>query len=161
VGGHVPIRVDVRIIAATNRDLLKEVQEKTFREDLFYRLNVFPVRLPPLRERRDDIPLLVHFLVKKFAQQIGKHLQGISRATMQRLMEYSSPGNIRELGNVVERAFILASDDTLEIGPALLPFIPTPLPPITGARGRDEGAARHERGPEPAPANHLMTLPPQ
>src|SRR5262249_35395837 len=83
VGGAAPIRVDVRVIAATNRDLLQEVREKRFREDLYYRLNVFPVRLPPLRERRDDIPLLVHFLVNKFAPRTGKRLDGVSRATMQ------------------------------------------------------------------------------
>src|SRR5262245_35780381 len=83
VGGATPIWVDVRVIAATNRDLLKEVQEKTFREDLFYRLNVFPVRLPPLQDRRDDIPLLVHFLLTKFAPRVDKHLDGVSRTTMQ------------------------------------------------------------------------------
>src|SRR5262249_13575158 len=116
VGGAAPIRVDVRVIAATNRDLLREVQEKTFREDLFYRLNVFPVRLPPLRERRHDIPLLVHFLLKRFALQIGKRLDGVSRATMQRLIDYPWPGNIRELENVLERAVILASEDVLDIG---------------------------------------------
>jgi PAS domain S-box-containing protein len=121
VGGSAPIRVDVRVIAATNRDLLKEVQEKTFREDLFYRLNVFPVRLPPLRERRDDIPLLVHFLVQKFGLRIGKHLEGVSRATMQRLLDYPWPGNIRELENVLERAVILATGPTLEVAPDLLP----------------------------------------
>ena len=149
VGGSAPIRVDVRVIAATNRDLLKEVQEKTFREDLFYRLNVFPVRLPPLRERRDDIPLLVHFLVKKFALRIGKHLDGVSRATMQRLMEYPWPGNIRELENVLERAVILASEDALEIGPDLLP-LSSPAP-----------AARQQPGPEPVPPNHLLAVPQQ
>ena len=149
VGGAVPIRVDVRVIAATNRDLLKAVQEKMFREDLFYRLNVFPVRLPPLRERRDDIPLLVHFLVKKFALRIGKHLDGVSRATMQRLMEYPWPGNIRELENVLERAVILASEDTLEIGPDLLP-ISSAAPP-----------AGQQTGPESVPPNHLLVVPQQ
>jgi transcriptional regulator with GAF, ATPase, and Fis domain len=149
VGGDAPIRVDVRVIAATNRDLLKEVQEKMFREDLFYRLNVFPVGLPPLRERRDDIPLLVHSLVKKFALRIGKHLDGVSRATMQRLMEYAWPGNIRELENVLERAVILATEDALEIGPELLPFSsPTP-------------AAQQYPGPEPVPANYLLAVPQQ
>src|SRR5262249_50607061 len=83
VGGATPIRVDVRVIAATNRDLLKAVQDKPFREDLFYRLNVFPVRLPPLRERTGDIPLLVHFLVKKFALRVGKQLAGVGGATLQ------------------------------------------------------------------------------
>jgi transcriptional regulator with GAF, ATPase, and Fis domain len=121
VGGTAPMRVDVRVIAATNRDLLKEVQEKRFREDLYYRLNVFPVRLPPLRERQDDIPLLVHFLVNKFAPRVGKRLEGVSRPTMQRLQEYPWPGNIRELENVLERAVILATGPTLEVAPDLLP----------------------------------------
>src|SRR5262249_34398605 len=94
VGGIAPIRVDVRVIAATNRDLLKATRDKTFREDLYYRLNVFPIHFPPLRERRDDIPLLVHFLVAKFALRIGKRLDGVSEATMQRLLEYPWPGNI-------------------------------------------------------------------
>jgi len=97
------------------------VREKKFREDLFYRLNVFPVRLPPLRERQDDIPLLVHFLVNKFALRIGKHLDGVGRATMQRLSEYPWPGNVRELENVLERAVILATGRTLEVAPDLLP----------------------------------------
>jgi PAS domain S-box-containing protein len=121
VGGTAPIRVDVRVIAATNRDLLQEVREKKFREDLFYRLNVFPVRLPPLRERQDDIPLLVHFLVNKFAGRVGKRLDGVSRGTMQRLQEYPWPGNVRELENVLERAVILATGPTLEVAPDLLP----------------------------------------
>ena len=121
VGGTAPIRVDVRVIAATNRDLLEEVREKRFREDLYYRLNVFPVRLPPLRERRDDIPLLVHFLLNKFAPRVGKRLEGVSRPTMQRLQEYPWPGNVRELENVLERAVILATGPTLEVAPDLLP----------------------------------------
>jgi transcriptional regulator with GAF, ATPase, and Fis domain len=128
VGGTAPIRVDVRIIAATNRDLLKEVQEKRFREDLYYRLNVFPVRLPPLRERRDDIPLLVHFLVNKFAQRIGKRLDGVSQRTMQQLQEYPWPGNIRELENVLERAVILATGPTLDLAEDVLP-----IPPVAPA----------------------------
>jgi len=131
VGGTKPIRADVRVIAATNRDLRNEVREKTFREDLFYRLNVFPVHLPPLRERRDDIPLLVHFLLRKFLSRVGKHLDGIGGATMQRLQEYPWPGNIRELENVLERAVILASGNTLEIGADLLPHSgssPAPRP---------------------------------
>jgi PAS domain S-box-containing protein len=121
VGGTAPVRVDVRVIAATNRDLLQEVRDKRFREDLYYRLNVFPIRLPPLRERPDDIPLLVHFLVSKFASRVGKRLDGVSRETMRRLQEYPWPGNIRELENVLERAVILAAGATLEVAPDLLP----------------------------------------
>jgi PAS domain S-box-containing protein len=127
VGGGAPICVDVRVIAATNRDLFKEVQDKAFREDLFYRLNVFPVRLPPLRDRKDDIPLLVHFLINKFGQRIGKQLDGVSKRTMQQLQEYPWPGNIRELENVLERAVILAAGPMLDIAPGLLP------------KGKDEG----------------------
>jgi PAS domain S-box-containing protein len=138
VGGNTPIRVDVRVIAATNRDLLKEVQEKTFREDLYYRLNVFPVRLPPLRERQDDIPPLVHFLVNKFATRVGKRLDGVSRGTMQRLQEYPWPGNVRELENVLERAVILATGPTLEVAPDLLPA-PAKTHPVE-ERAQPEGA---------------------
>jgi transcriptional regulator with GAF, ATPase, and Fis domain len=128
VGGTAPVRVDVRVIGATNRDLLQEVREKMFREDLYYRLNVFPVRLPALRERRDDIPLLVQFLVNKFALRIGKRLEGVSGGTMQRLQEYPWPGNIRELENVLERAVILMTGSTLDIARDLLP---TPAPAST------------------------------
>jgi len=121
VGGIAPVRVDIRVIAATNRNPFQMVQEKTFREDLYFRLNVFPVHLPPLRERRDDIPLLVQFLVRKFAQRIGKHLEGLTEQTMQRLGEYPWPGNIRELENVLERAVILGTGPILDITPDLLP----------------------------------------
>jgi PAS domain S-box-containing protein len=121
VGGVAPVRVDVRVIAASNRDLLQAIHEKTFREDLYYRLNVFPIRLPPLRERRDDIPLLVQFLISKFALRIGKRLDGVSQRTMQRLQEYPWPGNIRELENVLERQVILTTGSMLDIAPDFLP----------------------------------------
>jgi PAS domain S-box-containing protein len=147
VGGAAPIRVDVRVIAATNRNLLQEVQDRTFREDLFYRLNVFPLHVPPLRERRDDIPLLVHFLVNQFALRIGKHLDSVGGATMQRLLDYPWPGNVRELENVLERAVILATGRTLEIGPGLLPSA-SPAP-----------GARRLPAPESAPAPSLPAVP--
>jgi transcriptional regulator with GAF, ATPase, and Fis domain len=121
VGGKAPIRVDVRVIAATNRKLLQEVADKNFREDLYYRLNVFPLQIPPLRERVEDIPLLVYFLMEKFASRIGKRMQGISAPSMRRLQAYRWPGNIRELENVIERAIILADDAILEISPEMLP----------------------------------------
>src|SRR5262249_21349369 len=113
VGGGAPIRVDVRIIAATNRDLGKAVAEEAFREDLYYRLNVFPILLPPLRERVEDIPMLVHFLVQKFTTQIGKRIDGVGESTLERLRAYSWPGNVRELENIIERAVILANSTTL------------------------------------------------
>ncbi len=126
VGGKTSIKVDARVIAATNRDLLKAVKEKTFREDLYYRLNVFPISLPPLRERKEDIPSLVHFLVNKFKMRIGKRIESVVPDTMRLLLEYSWPGNIRELENVLERAVILASGPTLEIDRDFLPdFVPT------------------------------------
>src|SRR5262249_43495944 len=106
VGGGAPIKADVRVIAATNRDLLTAVRAQSFREDLYYRLNVFPIQLPPLRERPEDIPLLVHFLVNKIAAGLGKHLEGVSGATMERLLAYPWPGNVRELENILERAII-------------------------------------------------------
>jgi len=121
VGGKSPISVDVRVIAATNRNLLAAVREKTFREDLYYRLNVFPVLVPPLRERQEDIPLLTHFLVNKFATRIGKAIHQIAGDAMARLEAYHWPGNVRELENIVERAVILAEDSVLDIDLEVLP----------------------------------------
>ncbi len=121
VGGHSPIRVDVRVIAATNRDLLKAVQEKAFREDLYYRLHVFPIHLPSLRDRAEDIPLLAHFLVNNFMARIGKRIESVGQRTMEQLLAYGWPGNIRELQNVLERAVILETDSVLEIEPGILP----------------------------------------
>jgi PAS domain S-box-containing protein len=115
VGGSSPIKADVRIIAATNRDLHKAVAEGTFRQDLFYRLNVFPISLPPLRDRTDDIPLLVNFLVGKFAARVGRKINSVGQKTMERITNYHWPGNIRELENIVERAVILSSGTSLEI----------------------------------------------
>jgi PAS domain S-box-containing protein len=120
VGGSAPIKVDVRVLAATNRDLLKAVAEKSFREDLYYRLSVFPLHLPALRDRTEDIPPLVRFLVNKFAVRIGKRVEDVSKETMRRLLGYRWPGNVRELENVLERAVILANGPTLEIGVDLL-----------------------------------------
>lgn len=120
IGGTTPIQVDVRVLAATNRELLQAVRDKTFREDLYYRLCVFPLALPPLRERREDIPLLAHFLVAKFAARVGRRIEGILHDAMQRLLAYSWPGNIRELENILERAVILTNGPMLEIGADIL-----------------------------------------
>ena len=114
VGGTQTIRVDVRVIAATNRDLEKAIREKQFREDLYYRLNVVPILLPSLRERREDIPLLVAHFLKKASLENGKKTKYVSDEAMEHLMNYSWPGNIRELENAVERAVILCKSDTLE-----------------------------------------------
>jgi formate hydrogenlyase transcriptional activator len=122
VGGASPIKVDIRIVAATNRNLLEAVRQKTFREDLYYRLNVFPIALPPLRERNEDVPILARFLVNKFAMQLGKRIDAITDQSMQRLIHYPWPGNIRELENVVERAVILCTSSILDIDPGLVPL---------------------------------------
>jgi formate hydrogenlyase transcriptional activator len=108
VGSSRPIAVDVRVLAATNSDLEAAVERGTFREDLFYRLNVFPIRLPPLRERAEDIPILVEYLVDRFARQTGKIIRNIEKQTLQRLTAYDWPGNVRELQNVIERAVVLS-----------------------------------------------------
>jgi PAS domain S-box-containing protein len=120
VGATSPIAADVRVIAATNRELSKAVVEKTFREDLFYRLNVFPIHVPPLRERRQDIPLLANYFVGRYANQLGKEIENVDAETLDRLVAYPWPGNIRELQNVLERAVILTRGTTLEIDPRAL-----------------------------------------
>jgi formate hydrogenlyase transcriptional activator len=122
LGSPKRIRVDVRIIAATHRNLDKRISEGTFREDLFYRLNVFPIQVPPLRERVEDIPLLVWRFVGEFSKTFGKPIDAISRENMATLQQYAWPGNIRELRNVVERAMIVAKDTRLSI---VLPTVST------------------------------------
>ncbi|MCM2359619.1 MAG: sigma 54-interacting transcriptional regulator [Geobacteraceae bacterium] len=115
LGSSRPIDVDVRVIAATNHNLLQAVREGRFREDLYYRLNVFPISVPPLRERREDIPLLVWAMVKEFAKVFGKTIERIPKANMEALERYPWPGNIRELRNAIERAMILSHGPTLVI----------------------------------------------
>ena len=119
VGGTQTLKVNVRLVAATNRDLAKMVKEGGFRADLYYRLNVFPIRLPSLRERSTDIPLLARFFLDKFARKMGKSIRDLSPRACERLLGYSWPGNIRELQNVIERATILARGPLLEIDNAL------------------------------------------
>ena len=138
VGASRPMSVDVRIIAATNLNLSEEVKAKRFREDLYYRLNVIEIRLPPLRERREDIPLLVEAFLRKCAEASHKEVRGMSETALTLLMDYAWPGNVRELENVIERAVTLARGDKI---------VTEDLPPtIQGARGErrviDEGADR-------------------
>jgi formate hydrogenlyase transcriptional activator len=118
LGSTRTIHVDVRLVAATNRDLAQRVADGKFREDLYYRLNVFPVNLPPLRERRDDIPHLVRHFVQRFARRMHKPIDSISTETMAALVRYPWPGNIRELENLIERAVILSPGPTLRVSPA-------------------------------------------
>jgi PAS domain S-box-containing protein len=115
VGGGRPIRADLRVIAATNRDLETAIAEKTFRSDLYYRLNVFPVVVPPLRERPEDIPLLVEYFIHRFAKRAGKKINRISKKTLDIVESYGWPGNVRELQNVVERAVIVSDSNELYI----------------------------------------------
>src|SRR5262245_30002247 len=115
VGSNHPVKVDVRLIAATNRDVPDAVVAGTFREDLFYRLNVFPIAVPALRDRAEDIPLLVEYFVGRFAKSAGKNIGRIGKRTLEQLQAYHWPGNIRELQNVVERAVILSETDTFEV----------------------------------------------
>ena len=125
LGSPESVTVNVRIIAATNRDLDQAMRDGKFRADLYHRLNVFPIRVPPLRERREDIPLLVWAFVEVFGRRMGKSISSIPRKTMEQLQKYSWPGNIRELSNVVERAMILATGDSLLVEmPSLAPVSP-------------------------------------
>ena len=162
VGGSNLIKVDVRVIAATNRDLFRSASEGTFRQDLYYRLNVFPVQLPPLRERCEDIPPLVHYFVRRFSLKIGRKITRIQRETMERLMNYSWPGNVRELENVIERAVILSTGIELEVGPGVLPEIAA----VASAQAFVPRPAPEEKGPEaPSPQsidqverNHILEV---
>jgi two-component system nitrogen regulation response regulator NtrX len=115
VGGSKKIKVDVRIIAATNKDLEDEIKKATFREDLFFRLNVIPILVPPLRERKDDIPLLVEHFLNIFAQQYGQKTKKMSKATLEALVNYDWPGNVRELKNIIERFVIMNPSDVIDI----------------------------------------------
>jgi PAS domain S-box-containing protein len=135
VGGNRTLPTDVRVIAATNRDLKAAIAAGTFRADLFYRLNVFPIEVPPLRKRREDIPMLVEYFVKRYAEKAGKQIRKIDRNTLEQCQSYSWPGNIRELQNIVERSVILSSGDTFWIEKAWLASqeatrqeLPGPLP---------------------------------
>jgi transcriptional regulator with GAF, ATPase, and Fis domain len=136
VGSTRSIKVDVRLIAATNRDLGAMVRNGTFRADLFYRLNVFPIGIPPLRERREDIPLLAGFFLATLAKRLGKPLEGFTARSMDRLRSYDWPGNVRELQNVVERAAILAQGPIVDLQPDLLPATER-LGLMTGSRLND------------------------
>ena len=142
VGGRQTLSADVRFIAATNRDLLEMVRSGEFREDFYYRLNVFPLRVPPLRERRDDIPALAHHFLKKYSQQAGKDVEFISAQAVRLLMGHNWPGNVRELENAVHRAVILARSKTIGEKEILL-------------EGRQEEKTRAEDAP---PASKKMTL---
>ena len=148
VGGTKPVTVDVRVVAATNQDLAARMEQGLFRADLYYRLSVFPICLPPLRERPDDIPLLVDHFVEHFAGRLHTSRPRILQEAMERLRHYEWPGNIRELQNVVERAVLLARGG--DITPEMIPL----TPPRRPSPGQAEAEAPRERTPDP-PAEHL------
>jgi len=149
IGGNQTIKCNVRVIAATNRDLPMAVASGAFRADLFYRLNVFPVRLPPLRDRAEDIPLLAQFFVQKYASKVGRRVNSIEGKTIDRLSHYDWPGNIRELENIVQRALILSSTPVLAIGEDVLPVTTPaakrapPTRPVGGAIDLDSIQREH------------------
>jgi transcriptional regulator with GAF, ATPase, and Fis domain len=141
VGGSVPIRVDVRVIAATNRDLQAAIEARSFRSDLFYRLDVFPLALPPLRERADDIPILVQYFINRFARNAGKVIRSINKKSLDRLCAYPWPGNIRELQNVIERSLIVCETEEFIVDENWLSARPAPNSPLALAGN----LAGHER----------------
>jgi len=169
VGGAKPIRVNVRVIAATNRDLKAATASGTFRLDLFYRLNVFPIEVPPLRERKDDILILLEYFVKRYASRTGKNFRSIDKKTLELFESYEWPGNIRELQNVIERSVIVSSGDVFSIDESWLPKVSSQTassaqasPPLKGEpRGEREiieAALAESRGRVSGPAGAAAKL---
>ena len=152
VGGNRTIKTDVRVIAATNKDLRQEVAAGRFRTDLFFRLNVFPISVPALRERVDDIPLLVEFFAGRFGERCGKPVTHIEKRSLTALRQHSWPGNVRELQNVIERCMILADGDILRIDPSMLTSesqpncAPVNAQPPSDRRSQIEAVLRQTRG---------------
>jgi transcriptional regulator with GAF, ATPase, and Fis domain len=151
VGGTEVLHADVRLIAATNRDLQEAIAEGTFRRDLYYRLNVFPITLPPLRERKDDVPLLANYFVDRYANRAGKRIKHIQKKALEALEEYSWPGNVRELQNVIERSIIVGETTELSIDKSWIANEPQShvsrkLDHPTAERERIEAALAHSRG---------------
>lgn len=126
VGGTHTIHADVRVIAATNRDLQAAIANGAFRSDLFYRLNVFPMHIPPLRERKEDIPVLVQYFIDRYSRKVGKKIQAVEKKTLERLQSYSWPGNIRELQNVIERSVVICETDIFSVDPSWLSLASSP-----------------------------------
>jgi transcriptional regulator with GAF, ATPase, and Fis domain len=141
VGGQHPIRVDVRVIAATNRDLSEAVANGTFRQDLFYRLNVFPLSMPALRERQEDIALLVEYFIDRYARKAGKTIRRVSKRTLDLLRAYPWPGNVRELQNVIERSVIVSDTDEFTVDESWV----STQPAIGSRLGMSSALASHER----------------
>jgi PAS domain S-box-containing protein len=168
VGGTGSIRTNVRVIAATNRDLPAAIAGNTFRSDLFYRLNVFPIEVPPLRERREDIPVLVAYFIDRFARKAGKSIHSVSKMTMESLQSYPRPGNIRELQNVIERSVIVCDTENFSVDESWLSRQPAqseakPHPRLTRSlvsREKEiiEAALRESRGRVSGPSGAAVKL---
>ena len=141
VGGSSSIRVDVRVIAATNRDLQAAIEAGTFRSDLFYRLNVFPIAVPALRERADDIPLLVEYFIDRYARKTGKTIRRVNKRTLEHLRAYPWPGNVRELQNVIERSVIVCDTEEFAVDESWL----SARPAIEGPLALSGTVAGHEK----------------
>jgi formate hydrogenlyase transcriptional activator len=158
LGSTRTVSADVRIIAASNRELEEMVKEGRFREDLFYRLNVFPIRLPPLRDRTEDIPLLVRAFVKEFGRTMGKAIASIPSATMEALKRHHWPGNVRELRNVIERAMIVSQGQTLQIELPFLSCTRSPMPALAPAREIDAAHASDGLTLEETQRRHILSV---
>jgi formate hydrogenlyase transcriptional activator len=141
VGGSAPIRVDVRVIAATNRDLQSSIEAGTFRSDLFYRLNVFPIAVPALRERADDIPVLVEYFIDRYSRKAGKTIRRVNKRTLDHLRSYPWPGNVRELQNVIERSVIVCDTEEFTVDESWL----STRPNIEGRLALRGSLADHEK----------------
>jgi two-component system response regulator GlrR len=157
VGENRPVRVDVRLVSATNKDLQKAVETGEFRQDLFYRINVIPIRIPPLRDRREDIPLLANHFLEQANRRLEKRREGFTREAMRRLLDYSWPGNVRELENKVKQSALLARGDLVEVEDILIEdgAAPAATPSVSGTykeakkvweRQYLEGLLRKHRG---------------
>jgi formate hydrogenlyase transcriptional activator len=167
VGGNEPISADVRVIAATNRDLEAAIAAGTFREDLFYRLNVFPIETPPLRERKEDIPMLVEYFIHRYAKKAGKKIRTVEKTTLELLQAYRWPGNIRELQNVIERSVIVCDTEKLSVDESWLSREPLraqptnrPVPevPVTHEKERIEAALAGTGGRVSGPSGAAAKL---
>jgi Nif-specific regulatory protein len=151
VGGSEPVKVDVRVIAATNRDLEKDVAEQRFRRDLYFRLHVLEIIVPPLRKRPDDIVELAHYFFDRYTRETGRKLRGYTPRALEQMQRYRWPGNVRELKNVVERAIVLAQGDHIDLEDLMLSKLPTSgetvdtpsLPPVFSPCSLDEVERRH------------------
>jgi transcriptional regulator with GAF, ATPase, and Fis domain len=150
VGSETPVQVDVRILTATNRDLMAMVKAGTFREDLYYRIHVVPVHLPPLRDRGDDVGLLAQYLLEQHARRMGRKVTGFTRAALERLRDYPWPGNVRELANVIERAVALCEGEVLDESVIL---------PVTGLPVASSPSPTVPPSPAPSPSEPHLELP--